>query len=148
MDNVFNLLSVYKEFFEEAPVALIRSNIETGRILMANKYCANLFGYDTTEELLERERTTNLYESLDERKRLIETIRKRGQVKNYELKLHLHNGKEIWVSAAMHFSRNLSCLEGCLVNITDQKAAKEAQASHLRAMLEMNRKLDQALTSA
>lgn len=141
----------YKEFFDEAPVALLRTDIKTGAFLMANKYCACMLGYSSVEDLIREELITNLY-SVSDRKRLIESIRKNNGVSDYQIHLTLKDGSEIWVSATLHINCGDSCIEGCLVNITEQKmlaqALKEAQSRQLEAMMDMNFKLDQALLAS
>ncbi len=80
----FTLLNLedYKTFFDETPVALIRTELKTGKFLMANKFAVQLFGFDSIEDLLANGRTSDFYPA-EERKKLIHILRKRGIVENY-----------------------------------------------------------------
>lgn len=110
-----NELEEYKEFFNEAPVALFRTDLKTGQFLMANKYAAEMLGFDSVESLLMNLKSTDLY-SHDDRKALIKRLR-RSEITDHEIKLAV-KGKDRWVSANMHINCGGSCIEGSLVDIT------------------------------
>ena len=118
-------LMEYKEFFDESPVALVRTDLETGRFLLANKMAARMLGYDSVADLIERERSVNLY-SLDARRALIDEIKRRGEVVNYELQLEIQ-GQKVWVSANLKINCGGTCIEGSLVDITEMVHLKSKQ---------------------
>jgi PAS domain S-box-containing protein len=129
----------YKFFFDEAPIALLRTDIRTGKFLMANKFCADLLGYSSVEELVENERSINLYEEKDQRKKMIAKIRKLGHVEGYELAFKLRDGRKIWVEAYLHINCGGTCIEGSLIDISFQKELeREVQAYRSRYVAEMN----------
>ena len=115
----------YKEFYDEAPIALIRTDLETGKFLMANKMAAKLLGFDNVPELLESGCSKDYYSEKD-RAQLISTMRKLGEVKGYELQLSIQD-EEIWVSADMHINCGGSCIEGSLTDITELVQIKRSQ---------------------
>lgn len=113
-------LKEYKKFFDETPVAFLRIDIKTGIFLMANNYCATLLGYETVQELIQKERKNNLF-TKDDRNVIIQKIKKEGSVEGYELVLHPKNGRTVWASAWLHINCGGTCLEGSLLDITSQK---------------------------
>ena len=125
MDHVYQQLKEYKKFFDETPVALLRTDIKTGEFLMANKFCAGLLGYENIEQLLTLQKSITLYQNKDMRKKLISKIRKHGFIENYEINLHLHNGTNIWVLANLHINCGGSCIEGSMIDITYQKEVEQ-----------------------
>jgi len=150
-ENLYDIMADYKEFFDEAPIGLFRTEVETGRFLMANRYCAKLLGYDNANDLIKNEKITNLY-PIEDHRRLIEAIQKQNGIAKYEIKLTLNGYKEIWVAITPSINSNGSYIEGYLVDITDQKitesAIKEEHAKLHRQMREINSKLNQALLAS
>lgn len=135
-------LEDYKKFFDDTPVALIRTDLRTGEFLMANKYAAHMFGYPTVEELQACARTIDLYPP-DERKALIRALKKQGSVEDYEICLKLPH-KTLWVSARLHINCGGTCIEGSLIDITELVKLRNSQ---LGLMQEVGKKLDKRLAA-
>lgn len=135
-------LEDYKSFFDETPVALIRTTLDTGHFIMANKYAAELFGYDNVEDLIENCCITDFY-SIDVRKNLIQALRKKKILENYEIEFKLQD-KTIWVSARLRISCNGSCIEGSLIDITEKVLLRDKQLGRLT---EIGKKLDNKIES-
>lgn len=142
-EDVLRQLAEYKRFFDETPVALIRTDYKTGEFLMANKAAALLLGYETVEELKTNERTVNLYPPED-RKKLLRMLKRHGVVENYEIKFALKSGRMISVSASLRMNCEGKCIEGCFIDITELVALKEEKLGVLK---EVGRKLDKRLTA-
>jgi PAS domain S-box-containing protein len=135
-------LEDYKQFFEETPVALIRTDLKTGEFLLANQYAAHLLGFDSVEEMQAKEtKVTDFYPGA-ERKKLIQQIRKNGVVKDYELKLTLADGHDVHVSARLRINCGGTCIEGSLIDIT---SFVELRQKCLLQQKEISRKLDTKL---
>jgi PAS domain S-box-containing protein len=115
----------YINFFEDTPVAFLRTEIETGKFLMANKTCAGLLGYNSVKELMAEEKTSNLYVDKTQRKKLLNKLRKSGRVEGYDVELKLKDGRHIWISAHLHMNCGGKCIEGTLIDITPQKEAEK-----------------------
>jgi len=115
-ENLEKELEKYKEFFDEAPVALFRTDLITGKFLMANKHAARILGFLCVEELLKKFKSTDLY-APEEREKLIQILNRDGHVRDYEIKFEI-NGQTKWVSANMHINCGGDCLEGSFVDIT------------------------------
>lgn len=127
----------YKRFFEEMPVGLIRTDLKTGEILLANQYAAQLFGFDTVEELKSKIKTVDVY-PMAERRKLIQKIRKQGQVQGYEIKLNL-SGKTVYLSAHLKINCGGTCIEGTLLDITELVQLRNQQ---LMLLKEVGRQID------
>lgn len=137
-------LREYKKFFDETPVAFMRTDLRTGRFLMANKACATLFGYESVVELLQK-RKSSLY-AKEDRQRMIQKLRKEGSIENYEMKLYLKDERIIWVSAWLHINCGGTCIEGSLIDITPQKEVEfeldMLKNKSLKCQKVINEKLD------
>lgn len=123
-------LEDYKKFFDNTPVALIRTDIKTGEFLMANQYAVNMFGFETEEELKKKVKITDLY-PIDERKKLIQKLKKGGNVEDFEIQLVLPN-KSIWVSCRLRINCDGTCIEGSMIDISELVELKKNQLGILK----------------
>lgn len=144
------MLKEYQKFFEETPVAFFRTSISDGSFLMANSYCAQLLGYDSVEELLEHGRSVDLYEA-DTRKKLIKLMRKQGSVQDFEIKLKIKGDKEIWVRAHVHINCGGTCIEGSLLDVTEEKRleleVEDLRKNALKDLSQVSKHLDEVIGS-
>lgn len=122
----------YKIFFDDAPVALLRTDLETGRFLMANNFAANLFGCNSVQDLLDNKTTSDFYPDIA-RQKLIKKLKKNITLKE-EIKFVLQNGKEIWVRANLRINCAGSYIEGYLTDITEYVNLKEKELIKLKCM--------------
>ncbi len=137
-----NELEEYKKFFDEAPVALFRTDLKTGQFLMANKYAAEMLGFESVEDLLLNLKSTDLY-PVEDRQKLIQKMRRYGEVKDYEIKLCV--GKdERWVSANMHINCGGDCIEGSLVDIT---LLVEMRDKNLKMLQRVGEQIEKRITA-
>jgi PAS domain-containing protein len=125
----------YKIFFDDAPVALVRTNLKTGCFEMANNYAARLFGCDSVEDLIENHKSTDFYPAAT-RAKLIKILRKQGTVEDHELQLELPNGSTIWVSANFRINCGGECIECFLTDITELVCLREKTFIHMKSVSE------------
>ena len=116
-------LREYKKFFDEANVGLCRFDIKTGRVLMANDFFARMLGFDAAATIIAGTETLGKLCGKDEKQRLMARLRKEGEVNDYEMKLEA-NGRSVWVSAYLHINCGGTCIQGTIINITNQKRAE------------------------
>lgn len=132
----------YKQFFDGTPVALVRTDLKTGEFLMANKFAVALFGFETFEDLKSKSKITDFYPPED-RKRLLQQIRKKGIVEHYEIRFELPNNI-VWVSANLHINCGGTCVEGSMIDIT---ALVELRDKYLSSLKDVGKKLDKRIAS-
>jgi PAS domain-containing protein len=133
----------YKQFFEETPVALLRTDLKTGEFLMANQYAVEMFGFGSFDELQASAKITDFYPP-QERRKMIQQIRKHGAVKGYELQLALPCNKTIHVSARLRINCGNTCIEGSLIDISEYVVLRERCMTQ---QAEIGKKLDKKLTA-
>ena len=137
-------LGIYKNFFDHAPIGLIRTDLETGDFMLANEYAARLLGFENSEDLMNNGHSRDFYLQHD-REVLIRELRKNGFVQSYEIEINLPRTHEvIWVSATFHLNCGGSCIEGCLKDITE---LVQLRKKHLESMKQLGRKMDVRLSS-
>lgn len=120
----------FKEIFENSADGIYRST-KDGRFIMANRSMARIFGYNTTEELINSitDIGSQIYANPDDRKKMAELISQQGNVENYELQVITKSGTPIWVSANIRLgvdeSGTFKCFEGTLEDISERKNAEQ-----------------------
>jgi len=114
----------YRGIFENSVDAVYISN-DRGNMLDVNKAGEELFGY-TREELLSMN-VENLYADKKDRERFKKEIRKKGYVKNFEVKLKKKNGMEIdcLLSTIMLKQGDEIIYQGIIKDITPIKEARK-----------------------
>ena len=137
----------YVKFFDDTPVAFIRTDLETGEFLMGNKLAAEMLGFDSVDDLIEHGNSRSLYPN-EERQKLIKALKRNGEVKRYELRFTLPNGEVVWAAANLHINCGGSCIEGVLVDITETKKQEvDVRNSQLKRIQDINAKIAQVLSA-
>lgn len=119
----------YRTIFENAPVGIFQTSVD-GRFLTANPYMAELFGFDSPEELsaATRDLGEQFYAHPEERAALLVALERDGAVRNLETEMRRRDGSVMWtlsnVRAVRDASGAVSQLEGHVQDIT---ALKESE---------------------
>ncbi|MGQ0739969.1 MAG: PAS domain-containing protein [Bacteroidota bacterium] len=138
------LLIAQKKFqaiFDNTADGIYQSTID-GKFIMANPSMANIFGYDSPEELISSvtDIGSQIYADPADRKRMSEIITSQGHIENYELRVVTKHKQHIWVSANIRIVKDdkggFSCFEGTLEDISERKKAEE-QLLHLSNRLQL-----------
>jgi len=87
----------YKEFFDQAPVGLYKTQQKDGLFIKINQYGANLLGYKNPEEVIGNVYSTNLYDP-ETRKKLLHSLKCGNKVTDFEIGLIRTDGDLAWVS--------------------------------------------------
>jgi PAS domain S-box-containing protein len=124
-----------------------------GRYLSANRALANIYGYDSPEDLqadiTDHER--RLYVDPNRRGEFLRAIEEHGSVTNFELEIYRRDGGIRWINEnarAVHDSSGkLVCYEGTIEDITQRKCA-EVEAQAARAAAEAARSAAEAASAA
>jgi two-component system cell cycle sensor histidine kinase/response regulator CckA len=119
----------YRGIFENAFEGFFQSTFE-GRLLIANPALATIFGYDSPADLIAGVTDTGsqLYETQEERARMIEALRRDGAVSGWQTRARRKDGSVIWVTINSHVASSESgrpCVEGSLYDITERLQSEE-----------------------
>lgn len=128
----------YKVFFDDAPVALVRTNVDTGEFEMANNFAATLFGCESVEELIENHKSTDFYPD-EIRHKLINKLKHQGVIEAEEIELQLPDDRKVWVKANFRLNCGGTCIECFLTDITEIIRLKN---KHFLSMKAVSEKLD------
>ncbi len=116
----------YRALFDKNVAGVILTTPE-GRIVDCNEACAQIFGFDSREEMLGHS-AWDFYFNRSERETLLDRLRTSGSCPREEVCLKGRNGAPIWVLArrtVASFVNGLpELLQATLIDVTAQKKAQ------------------------
>lgn len=124
----------YREIFENAGEGIFQSTPE-GQFLAANPALAEMFGYESPEELIAncRDISRQLYVQLSSREEYMQLLEARGMVRGFEAQVFRRDGTKFWIlvnarAVRDHDGRSIY-YEGTTQNITERKRAEQKSAA-------------------
>jgi two-component system, NarL family, sensor histidine kinase UhpB len=121
----------YRGIFENAVEGIFQTTVE-GRFVTANPALARMFGYDSTEDLLENVSsiTEQLYVDPKRRAEFRRLMLRDGLVSGFEIQAQRKDGGVVWVSVSARAVRDtdgeIVGYEGTVEDITERKQAERA----------------------
>ncbi len=118
----------FRSIFHNSAEGMFQSTLE-GKWLTINKTCANILGYDNTEELSGID-VAEVYANPDERVKILNELKEKNQVVNQRIKLKKKDGSEAVVilnNRLVTDEDGIKYLEGNIHDITEQAKAEELQ---------------------
>jgi PAS domain S-box-containing protein len=116
----------FRTIFENSQVGMGRTRLSDGLVLEANQRFADIMGYDSPAELINRVSSTSFYGDVSDRTRVINQLRQHGGVHDFELKLRRQDGRQIWGLLSVQINAAESCIEFVITDISERKHAEEA----------------------
>jgi PAS domain S-box-containing protein len=116
----------FRNIFENSQVGIFRNRICDGLILDANQRFANLYGFDSPDEMIGLERTADYYVNPSERKQFLELLKRDLEVRSYEVQMRKRDGTVFWGLFSSYLNAGDDYIEGVLADISDHKQAEAA----------------------
>ena len=118
----------YRHLFENNLAAVFRS--ETGgKLVDFNQALVDVLGFKSAEEL-KKSSTHEFYFSSEEREKYLADLKKKGFVKNYQMRMRKKDGSEIWIMENVTLIKdskgNKEYIEGTLIDITETRRMQQA----------------------
>jgi diguanylate cyclase (GGDEF)-like protein/PAS domain S-box-containing protein len=118
----------YHSMYRNAVQGMFQSEL-SGKFIRVNPAYARILGYDSPDQLLRlKQRSTELYFDPTDRQRMVQALKRKGQLANYEVKLRRRDGQTVWTLANYRLTRDdtgVKIVEGILVDHTRQKRLEE-----------------------
>jgi len=121
----------YRNIVDYASVGIYRSTPD-GTILMANPTLARILGYDSIEELQQRNLAKDVYVTERERQSALQRFAENGYAIEEELLWRRKDGTPIWVQLNAHafdLQEGAEVFEGFVFDITERKLADQQIAA-------------------
>jgi len=119
--NLMESEQKYRSLVDNALVGVYRSNLE-GQILYANDALAELFEYDSPQEMIDKG-VLSLYRTAADREKLLAQLQQTGKIDYFEIELQTKYGmpKNVLISSTIEGN----VLSGIIVDITARKHMEE-----------------------
>ncbi|MDV2994905.1 MAG: Serine/threonine-protein kinase PknD [Chroococcidiopsis sp. SAG 2025] len=127
----------FRNIFENSQVGIFRTRLSDGLILDANQRFADLFGYDSPDEMIGKKQTTDCYVNSSDRHKAIELLKWNDELRNFEVQLRKRDGTLFWGLYSSRLNAADGCMEGVVADISDRKQAEvalQASEAELRAL--------------
>ena len=116
----------YRAIFERAPLGIFRSTVD-GHFIKVNQVAAEMFGYDSPEEMIREIASieTQIYADTSKRREFQNLIAENSEVQNFISQDRRRNGSLFWTSANARIVKNagdeILYYEGFIQDITERK---------------------------
>jgi PAS domain S-box-containing protein len=116
----------FRNIFENSQVGIFRVRLSDGLLLDANQRHANLFGFDSPEEIVGLEYVTGYYADPSDHQHLIEFLKRDREVRSFEAQMRKRNGTLFWGLFSLYLNADDDYIEGVIADISDCKQAEVA----------------------
>jgi PAS domain S-box-containing protein len=127
----------FRNIFENSQVGIFRVRLSDGLLLDANQRHANLFGFDSPEEIVGLEHVIGYYADPSDHQHLIELLKRDREVRSFEAQMRKRDGTLFWGLFSLYLNAPDDYIEGVITDISDLKqaeAALQASEAELRAL--------------
>lgn len=118
---------IYRGILDNLQDAYFRSNNE-GLIIMASQSAANIYGFNSPKEMIDLS-TSSMYKNREDRASMLECLKKKGKIENYEFKASRKDGSLFYASQNVQFfyddNGHIQGTECIVRDITHQKEFEE-----------------------
>lgn len=131
--------ALYQGLFEMAPVGIYRGTLDGTRFLAVNQAAAEMYGFDSPQEVLEKVRPLDVYTDPKVREQVVSMMRARGHVTNLETTFVRADGKLRTVLLTARLYPEEEYIEGCVVDVTEYRQVQKELADKgrfLQALLD------------
>ncbi|MGP1386440.1 MAG: PAS domain S-box protein [Thainema sp.] len=121
--------SKFRAIFDNSQVGIYRVRLSDGLLLDANQRHANLFGFDSPEEIIGLEYVIGYYANPSDHQHLIDLLKRDREVRSFEAQMRKRDGTLFWGLFSLYLNADGEYTEGVVADISDRKQAEEALQS-------------------
>ncbi|OUL29633.1 serine/threonine protein kinase [Nostoc sp. RF31YmG] len=136
----------FRNIFENSQVGIFRSRLSDELAIDANQRIAELFGFNSPDEMIGIVHSTDFYVNLRDRQQVVELLQRHGDLQNVEIQMRKRDGTTFWGLHYFHLNATDGYMEGVITDISDRKRAEEA--SILEERNRMAREIHDTLAQA
>lgn len=128
-------LNDYKSLYNNARVALYRTQISDGKMLECNDAMAELLGYKSRQQCMAECYITK-HSDPQERIEFIRLLKENGHIDNCQMKGWRLSGEQIWIKISARIYPEKDCLDGAVWNITASKILTRVENEILELVMQ------------
>jgi len=113
----------YRNLFNNLEVGMFRTRLDGSEILEFNEKYLKILNY--TIEEIKGKPSINIWANIQERERMVQLLKTKGQVTNLECELLTKQGNVINCITSLRLYPDTGILEGSILDITERKLAEE-----------------------
>ncbi|WP_414572430.1 PAS domain S-box protein [Nostoc sp. CCY 9925] len=136
----------FRNIFENSQVGIFRSRLSDGLALDANQRIAELFGFNSPDEMIGIVHSPDFFVNLRDHQHFVELLKRDGNLQNVEIQMRKRDGTAFWGLNSFHLNATDGYMEGVITDISDRKCAEEA--SILEERNRMAREIHDTLAQA
>ena len=102
----------YRNIFNNAQIGIFRTRLSDGKVIECNERFARLYGYETPEDCRADFVASEHYVDPRSRQRMLDALRERGSVCDFESSLCDKHNREIWIRLSARAYPDEGYLEG------------------------------------
>ncbi len=111
----------YRNFVDNALVGIYKTNVK-GNILYANNALTNMLEFESPEEMI-RQGVLTRYKNVKDRDVLIESLKEKGRVTNFNIEVLTKTGRTI--SVLLNAALDGDTISGMIMDVTEQRRAEK-----------------------
>lgn len=111
----------YRNIFNNVQAGIFRTDLKTGKLILANQRMAEMFGYESVEDALEHFVSEERYVNKEEHKTIDKILTRDGRFYNYETAFYTKTGEVRWFQYSGRLDKDRGYFEGVGIDISDRK---------------------------
>jgi len=140
MENLESRMEYYKSFYYLASVGFITTEVDSGKILNSNHFLENILGY-------RNDYMKDYYVRPEERRLLIERLKKFGKINDHLVELKAKDGSSRWISMSLTLNKSYERVDGIMSNVTNEILMEKKLHASEAKQLELLAKISTAAKS-
>lgn len=132
---------LFEKVFYESPIAIVISELDTGRILNCNRVFATTVNYAVDQLIGRTAADLGIFENQEERREIISRAESKGMARHTEAYITPRDKDPMYVSIQAHVIPlyDRTCLLTAILDLSTHKKAEDEIKKALKAEIELNR---------
>lgn len=116
----------YRYLFINSQIGLFRTKVDGSGFVEVNDTFARIFGYKNRADFFKANmQVWNIYTNEEDRKKMLKTLLKTGEIRNFEVQFKKKDNTPVWVRYSGKLDVENEWLDGVLEDITTEKQAAD-----------------------
>lgn len=137
-----NSEALYRDLYENSLVAIVSTDLKTGKPITVNDRAFELFGYKSKEEFLRMFDPISHFANPEERGGNIKIVTEEGKMVNKLQELKRKDGTYFWAKLFVKLNTEKDLAQTVLIDVTEQVRSREILAEKIKELESSNKELE------